>query len=65
MIRQEFKAASELEVMTAALVAIGLAFNRIGLEAGPLLQWLHAGHVSGNLEIACHDEVHADQDGSE
>lgn len=62
MIRQEFKAASELEVMTAALIAIGLAFSRIGLEAGLLSQWLHAGHVSENVEIARHDEVHADQD---
>ena len=33
-IRREFKVESEPEVMAAALVAINLAFSRIGLEAG-------------------------------
>ncbi len=46
-IRREFKAESEPEAMAAALLATGLAFSRLGLEAGPLSQWLHAGLAKG------------------
>ena len=50
-IRREFKAESEPEATAAALVATGLAFSRIGLEAGPLSQWLHAGLAKAGLPV--------------
>ena len=37
--------------MAAALIATGLAFSRIGLEAGPLSQWLHAGLAKAGLPV--------------
>ena len=40
---REGKVASEPEVLAAWFTASSLAFMRIGLEAGPLSQWLHAG----------------------
>jgi len=46
---REGKAASEPEVLAAWFTASGLAFTRIGLEAGPLSQWLHAGLTAAGL----------------
>ena len=46
---REGKAASEPEVLAAWFTASGLAFTRIGLEAGPLSQWLHAGLTAVGL----------------
>jgi hypothetical protein len=40
---REAKVASEPEALIAWLRGLGLAVTRIGLEAGPLSQWLHAG----------------------
>ena len=42
-IMAEAKVASEPEALVAFLGSLGLVFERIGLEAGPLSQWLHAG----------------------
>lgn len=39
----EKKVASEPEALVALFMALGLRLTRIGLEAGPLSQWLHAG----------------------
>ena len=39
----ERKVVSEPEVLVALFGGLGLTFSRIGLEAGPLSQWLHAG----------------------
>jgi transposase len=50
-IQREFKLQSEPEVMVAALVGSGFALGRIGLEAGPLLQWLHAGLARASLPV--------------
>lgn len=50
-IRRELKAESEPEAMAAAVVATGLAFSRIGHEAGPLSQWLHAGLAKAGLPV--------------
>lgn len=40
---REAKVASEPEALTAFLAGLGLPLTRVGLEAGPLSQWLHAG----------------------
>src|SRR4051795_9613234 len=40
---REAKVASEPEALVGFLAALGVAVTRIGLEAGPLSQWLHAG----------------------
>ncbi|WP_051418101.1 IS110 family RNA-guided transposase [Roseomonas gilardii] len=51
LIQREFKVESELKGMAAALLGTGLAFSRIGLEAGPLSQWLHAGLAKAGLPV--------------
>src|SRR4026209_2472365 len=40
---KEAKVASEPEAVVAFFEALGFAVKRIGLEAGPLSHWLHAG----------------------
>src|SRR6188508_1054781 len=40
---REAKVASEPEALAGFFAGLGLAVTRIGLEAGPLSQWLHAG----------------------
>ena len=39
---REAKVASEPEALVAWLRGLGLALARVGLEAGPLSQWLYA-----------------------
>jgi hypothetical protein len=46
---REAKISSEREALVGFFAASGLAFERIGLEAGPLSQWLHAGLVAAGL----------------
>src|SRR6201993_952790 len=43
----ERKVASEPDALVALFGKLGLALTRIGLEAGPLSQWLHAGLTAG------------------
>jgi transposase len=40
---KEAKVASEPEAVVAFFETLSIAVKRIGLEAGPLSQWLHAG----------------------
>jgi transposase len=40
---REAKVASEPEILIGWFRGLGLAMRRIGLEAGPLSQWLYAG----------------------
>ena len=40
---KEAKLASEPESLVEFFASLGFAAQRIGLEAGPLSQWLHAG----------------------
>src|SRR4029079_2470724 len=47
---KEAKGASEREALVAFFGALGLAVKRIGLEAGPLSQWLHAGLTRAGFE---------------
>ena len=47
----EAKVASEPEALTAWCKSVGLEIARIGLEAGPLSQWLFAGMKQAGLAI--------------
>ena len=46
---REAKVPSEREALVAFFERSGLRVTRIGLEAGPLSQWLHAGLVEAGL----------------
>src|SRR4029077_8373257 len=46
---REAKVASETEALVSFLTGCGYHLVRIGLEAGPLSQWLHAGLVGAGL----------------
>jgi transposase len=48
---REAKVASEPEALAAWFAGSGLKFTRIGLEAGPLSQWLHAGLTAAGLAV--------------
>ena len=47
LIVREAKVASEPEALIAWFAELGMALERIGLEAGPLSQWLHATTAKG------------------
>ena len=46
----EAKVASEPEALIGFLRARALPIARVGLEAGPLSQWLHAGLIAAGFE---------------
>ena len=48
---REGKAASEPAVLCKWLRAAGIELARVGLEAGPLSQWLHAGMTKSGLPV--------------
>jgi transposase len=48
---RELEAESEPEALAAALTGVRLEFGRIGLEAGPMSQWLHAGLRAAGLSV--------------
>jgi transposase len=48
---REAKVASEPEVLIGWFSRLGLAVTRIGLEAGPLSQWLYAGMRDAGLAV--------------
>jgi transposase len=50
---REAKVASEPEALLALFGQWGLAFKRIGLEAGVLSQWLWAGLAEAGLPVIC------------
>jgi transposase len=50
-IAREAKIASEPETLTAWFRSLGLELARIGLEAGPLSQWLYAGMRDAGLAV--------------
>jgi transposase len=47
---REAKVASEPEALVGFFRQLGVAVTRVGLEAGPLSQWLHAGLTGAGLE---------------
>ena len=50
-ILREAKVASEPEALISWFSSLGLAIERIGLEAGPLSQWLYAALREANLAV--------------
>jgi transposase len=55
---REAKVASEPEALVAWFGGLGLAVTRIGLEAGPLSQWLHAGLTGAGFEAVLLETRH-------
>jgi transposase len=50
---REAVVASEPDALSGFLQGLGLRLARIGLEAGPLSQWLYAGLQSADLPVVC------------
>ena len=55
---REVKVASEPEALLAALKNPAYRFKRIGLEAGPLSQWLFSALVEAGLPVICVETRH-------
>ncbi len=52
-IMREVKIASEPEALVRYFDELALSVSRIGLEAGPLSQWLHAGLLPPDATWFC------------
>ena len=50
---REAKVLSEPDALVAFFVELGVDVTRIGLEAGPLSQWLHDGLAEAGLPVVC------------
>jgi transposase len=57
-ILREAKVASEPEALVRFFKELGIPLARLGLEAGPLSQWLHAGLVAAGLEAVLVETRH-------
>src|SRR4028119_1519213 len=55
---KEAKVASQPEALTPFLTRLGLPLTRVGLEAGPLSQWLHAALVKAGFEVVLLETRH-------
>lgn len=55
---REAKAASEPEALRGLISGIGFPVTRIGMEAGPLSQWLRQGLVDAGLEVVLLETRH-------
>jgi transposase len=55
---REAKVRSEPEALVTFLAELGLAVTRVGLEAGPLSQWLHAGLTTAGHETVLLETRH-------
>jgi transposase len=55
---REVKVASEPEALLQVLLTPGQAFKRIGLEAGPLSQWLFSALAEAGLPVICVETRH-------
>ena len=54
----ERKVPTEPEDIVALLTSIGEAYGRVGIEAGPLSQWLVKGLASAGLPVVCVETRH-------
>ena len=50
---REVKVSSEPEALLSVLTNPGYHFKRIGLEAGPLSQWLYSALAEAGLPVIC------------
>src|SRR5688572_13473947 len=57
-ILREAKVASEPEALIRFFQDLGLPMSRIGLEAGPLSQWLHAGLIKAGFDVVLLETRH-------
>src|SRR3712207_6647685 len=55
---REAKVPSEPETLVSFFAGLGVAVTRIGLEAGPLSQWLHAGLSEAGFEAVLLETRH-------
>ncbi|MFT4074350.1 MAG: IS110 family transposase [Asticcacaulis sp.] len=55
---KEAKVASEPEALVVWFSALGFSVKRIGLEAGPLSQWLYTGLKTAGLDVALLETRH-------
>ena len=55
---REVKVASEPEALLAVLTNPAYHFKRIGLEAGPLSQWLYSALAEAGLPVICVETRH-------
>src|SRR6516164_5088677 len=55
---REVRVASEPEALLAVLASPAYHFKRIGLEAGPLSQWLFSALAEENLPVICVETRH-------
>jgi transposase len=55
---REVKVASEPEALLVVLKSSGYRFKRIGLEAGPLSQWLYSALGEAGLPVICVETRH-------
>lgn len=55
---RETKVASEPDAVVALVGSLGFAVKRIGLEAGPLSQWLHAGLMQAGYDAVLLETRH-------
>ena len=55
---REAKVASEPEALVAWFGGLGFAVTRIGLEAGPLSQWLFSALAEASLPVICVETRH-------
>ena len=55
---REVKVASEPDGLLAVLKSPAYHFKRIGLEAGPLSQWLYSAFAEANLPVICVETRH-------
>ena len=58
-IAAEAKVPSDPAAISAALLALDGSFERVGLEAGPLSQWLYFGLKDAGLPVCCIETGHA------
>ena len=58
-IAAEAKVPSDPAAISAALLALDGSFERVGLEAGPLAQWLYFGLKDAGLPVCCIETRHA------